>query len=91
MWGKGRCYVLVTKRDVRLRRTVSWCKQTNYCQLFLSFNGVNPSISRHFVGDTLSEENKPESETCESVKWSKGEKLEDLEEVLVICIEQVNV
>jgi hypothetical protein len=32
-----------------------------------------------------------EREACKSVKWLKGEKLEDLEDVLVIWIEHVNV
>jgi hypothetical protein len=31
-----------------------------------------------------------ENETCESVKWLKGAKLENLEDALVIWIRQVN-
>jgi hypothetical protein len=51
---------------------------------------VNPSISRRCVGDILSKNKKLKNETCESVKWLKGEKLEHFENALVIWIRQVN-
>jgi hypothetical protein len=53
--------------------------------------GVNPSISQCHVRDILSENKKWENKTCESVKWLKCAKLEDLEDELVIWIGQVNV
>jgi hypothetical protein len=49
--------------------------------------GVYPSIGWHCGADVVSEEKKWENKTCESVKWLKGENLED---VLVIWIGQDN-
>jgi hypothetical protein len=55
------------------------------------FYGVNPSISWHCVGDIWRYEKKKwKNETCESVKWLNGAKLEDLD-ALFIWIGQVNV
>jgi hypothetical protein len=51
---------------------------------------VNPFISQRYVGDTLIKKHKWEHETCESVKWLKDAKLEDLEDTLLIWIGQVN-
>jgi hypothetical protein len=49
-------------------------------QTISPFYGANSSISWHCVGYIISEKNKSENETCESVKWLKGAKLEDLED-----------
>jgi hypothetical protein len=52
--------------------------------------GVKTSIGQCWIGNILGEVNKWEKKTCESVKWLKGAKLEDPEDVLVIWIGQVN-
>jgi hypothetical protein len=56
----------------------------NKMSMVSSICGAKPSYSRCCAGDILSEKNKWENETLERVKWSKGAKLEDLEDVLVI-------
>jgi hypothetical protein len=56
-----------------------------YCRIVPPFYGVNPSVG--VVLKTFSSEReKRENETCESLKWLKGAKLEDLEDALVVWI-----